>query len=212
MNIGLILAAGYSTRFKSNIKKQVYKINDKPLISYSIDNLINNVHIILIITNDIIKKEIEKIINNQKNIILLVNNNDSRLESINIGLTYINNNYKNIKNIIIHDSARPFITESHIIKLLNTTQNDIIYSQYYLTLVNGLMNIKTETFLDRNEYIETCTPICIDFMYAYMIFKKYINENNYEFIPILKKLKLKYLLFEDKQKYLRKITTIDDIY
>jgi 2-C-methyl-D-erythritol 4-phosphate cytidylyltransferase len=40
MIVGIILAAGTSSRFKSDTPKQLYSINNKPIIEYSIDMLI----------------------------------------------------------------------------------------------------------------------------------------------------------------------------
>ena len=39
MNIGVILAAGKSSRFDNSIPKQLFPINNKPLINHSIDIL-----------------------------------------------------------------------------------------------------------------------------------------------------------------------------
>ena len=51
MIIGIILAAGTSTRFNSDIAKQLYFINNKPIIEYSIDNMIQLVDRIIIVKN-----------------------------------------------------------------------------------------------------------------------------------------------------------------
>ena len=39
MNVGVILAAGNSTRFQNEVPKQLYSINNKPIINHSIDIL-----------------------------------------------------------------------------------------------------------------------------------------------------------------------------
>jgi 2-C-methyl-D-erythritol 4-phosphate cytidylyltransferase len=65
-----------------------------------------------------------------------------------------------VKNVIIHDSARPFIQNYHINELLESMKENV-YSQYYMKLVNGLLNIKTNQFVDRDDYVEICTPLCI---------------------------------------------------
>jgi len=41
MIIGIILAAGTSSRFNSETPKQLYSVNNKPIIEYSIDNMID---------------------------------------------------------------------------------------------------------------------------------------------------------------------------
>ena len=85
-----------------------------------------------------------------------------------------------------------------------------------MKLVNGLakkefINIE---MVDRDDYIEICTPIAANFNLFYFIFINYINKSNrivYEHIPILDILKIKYNLIMGSYTYLRKITHFDDI-
>ena len=238
LNVGILLAGGTSSRFnlylsENKISKQLYLLDGKPLINYSIDAFLelenNNLNYLLIIVNSEIKEEIEKIIEKESKIIIivLVNDFNDRLESINIGLQYINDYIYDFNpskiNIIIHDSARPFITQKHLKTLIDLNQTkinnkNIVYSQYCMKLTNGLMNLENNEVLDRNKYLELCSPICIDFKICYDIFKNYIkkDENNqrefYEFIPVLNILNLKYKLIEGHFKDLRKITTREDIF
>ena len=77
MNIGIILAAGNSTRFNNvnnldKITKQLFIINNKTVLEYSIECFINIVDKVIIIVNDNIKKEVENIQENK--IIKLINN------------------------------------------------------------------------------------------------------------------------------------------
>ncbi len=233
INIGIILAAGNSTRFISNhhIPKQLFMINQKPVIIHSIDAFIktNKINLIIIITNskyfDSINYYQNQYIKNTETEIkieILINDIDCRIESINTGLDYINSIYsndipKNIpKNIIIHDSARPFITSKHIIDLLDLHNDNYLYTQYYMKLYNGLLNIKTLETVNRDDYLEICTPICINYdllkyFHEYYLNKKDENGNRiyFEYIPLLKNIK--YKLVEGHYKYLKKITTIDDI-
>jgi 2-C-methyl-D-erythritol 4-phosphate cytidylyltransferase len=148
-----------------------------------------------------------------KNTSIIINDFDCRLSSIKAALNHIG--YKNVHNIVIHDSARPFIRKEHMENLLISC-NDFPYSQYVLKLVNGLAR-KTEygyEIPDRSQYIELCTPQAVDYtLYSY-IFNKYIDSQNRmtcELLPILDRLDIKYNLIEGSLKYLRKITTIDDI-
>ena len=234
--IGIILAAGNSSRFmtnsnQNNIPKQLYLLNDKPIINYSIDSFlgIKNLEFILVVTNSKYYQQMITLKNqyyrnenekgNEKgNIIYLINDIDCRIESINVALNYINNdliiNTENTQ-IIIHDSARPYVTTKDLNLLLE--QKDV-YSQYYMKLVNGLMNLESHEFLNRDNYIEICTPLCINLTVLNDLFVNYINkkDNNgnriyYEFIPLLKKKGLKYKLVEGHYSFLRKITTYDDV-
>ena len=237
--ICILLSAGTSSRFQDPITttsntstqqhyKQLHIIENKPVILYSIEKIIDNVDKLIIITNTQCYNDIKTIITDKySNIILLKNDINCRLESINTGLQYINktyrqnknlNNIDNVDNVIIHDVARPYITQDYIQKLIssengndNTTH---LYSQYYLKLTNGLMNLDNNTIVDRNKYIELCTPLCINYKLFNFIFTNYIQKDKSitcEFIPILNILNIKINLIEGHYKVLRKITTKDDI-
>ena len=213
-NIGILLAAGLSSRFNNSKPKQLYIINNKHIISYSIDVMMKTLDKLIIVTNSICYKKIKRIVKN-KSIIILKNDINCRLESIGIGLNYINKHYNYCSNVLIHDGARPYITALMIDNLLLSNKN-YLYSQYYLKLVNGLIKIKpTYEFVNRDEFIEACTPICINYKLCYFIFMNYIEKSKRvtsEFIPIMKLLNLDYNFIEGKYKFLRKITTRDDIF
>jgi len=218
MNVGIILSAGTSSRFKNKLKqyKQLFCIEDIPVIQYSITIMVNTLDKIIIVTNSKCYNEIINMVKNNENIIVVINDINCRLESIGKALDYINNNMENIKNVIIHDSARPFITEKHINKVLEANKKTF-YSHYYLKLVNGLAkkNDRKYEIMNRDDFIELCTPICINYPIFNLIYKNYISKENRifnEFIPALDLLNIKYKLIEGKLKHLRKITTIDDIF
>jgi len=216
-NICILLAAGTSTRFDNKQSKQLAIINDKPVILYSINALINVVNKIIIVTNTQCYNEIIEIIKNLNNnkIIVLINDINLRNISIKTGLVYINQNYNNINNIIIQDSARPFVTEDHYKNLLKSNET-FQYSQYYLKLLNGLAkkeNTRYEIY-DRNQFIEICTPVCCNYNLIYFIYMNYICNNNpftEEPITILNLMNIKYNCIEGFYKHLRKITYINDI-
>ena len=231
MNIAILLAAGTSSRFmkKNTIPKQLFCIDQIPVIMYSLNILVNNSLIdkVLIVTSSNCKDQIENILNDNCNhllvvkekinekVIILINDVNCRIESINTGINYINNSLENendnIKNVIVHDSARPYIQNFHINELIKSMDR-YLYTQYYMKLVNGLYNIKTNEFVDRDSYIEICTPFCID--YSTMRFID-TNKNTdckiYEYIPELQKLNIPYNLIESYHKYLKKITTLEDL-
>jgi 2-C-methyl-D-erythritol 4-phosphate cytidylyltransferase len=219
-NIGILLAAGTSSRFNNNKPKQLFQINNKSIISYSIESMINVVDELIIITNEQCYNEIKELVSVNNKIIILINDVNSRIESIKTGLVYINNKHISINKIIIHDSARPYVTEDHFKKIL---ESNFQYSQYYLKLVNGLAKkdkTKYKIFLkykifDRDEYIEICTPVCCDYKLYYFIFMNYIGNKNLfttEPLTILNLLNIPYDFVEAHHKYLRKITYLDDIY
>lgn len=232
MNIAVILAAGTSQRFLQQTPKQLHLLNNKPIINYSIETFLNTenpISLILIVTNSKCYEEMLNIKNqyymySKVKMVFLINDVSCRIESINTALNFIKNNWKttgiqnNQLNIIIHDSARPFIKPIHIDKLLNQMYGNIVYSQYYLKLVNGLLCLENHQTINRDNYIEICTPLCINYAVLKNLMKNYINKKNsaggriyYEFIPILKDIGLQYTFLEGHHNYLRKITTIEDL-
>ena len=211
-NIGIILAAGNSNRFNSKTSKILYKINNKPIIKHSIDLLSKYLNKIIVVVNSKDYKSVKKLLN--KSVVLVVNNVDNRLDSIKTGLDCIKCTDE-ISNVLIHDAARPYITPE-MIKCLIHSSEKYQYSQYYLNLVDGLVKKTTTGFdvVDRNNYLQLCTPQMIDYHLFGFLFRKYVYPNNRlscEILPILNKFNISYNLIEGNHTYLRKITNLDDI-
>ena len=194
MIIGIILAAGTSSRFKSDTPKQLYSINNKPIIEYSIDTMINLVDILIIVIN----KNIILPFSNTSKIVVLENNMNQRKASLNIAIKYIQDTFQNTEKVLIHDSARPYITQSYFEELLKSTSK---YTQYVIKLTNGLYNIETNSPVNRDSYIELCTPICISFD----ILK--IQETD----EIIDSIDRKPDFIYGHYNILKKITTIEDV-
>jgi 2-C-methyl-D-erythritol 4-phosphate cytidylyltransferase len=210
-NVVILLAGGMSTRFNQDKPKQLYLIDNKPIILYSIEAFINCVDKIVIISNSTYFKDIKKIVKKYDKVKILINDINCRLESIYTGLKYLKN--KNIKNIIIHDACRPYIKEIHIKKLIEECK---IYSQYYIKLNGGLYkkDLINYEIVNRDDYIEIATPLCINYELALFIYENYIDKKYrivWEFINILDILNIKYNMIEGHNNFLRKITTYDDL-
>lgn len=202
MNIGVILAAGKSTRFGSEIPKQLYTLGDKPIVQHSIDLLSKHLDKVIVVTNS----ECSDKINGD----VIINDVDSRLESIKVALDQIDT----CKNILIHDAARPYVTESMILELLESNIENI-HSQFYLPLVNGLAKSTPFGYQipDRKDFIELCSPQITNFYMFKQIFRNYIEKGDEcEILPIVSRFEMKYNLIQSHYKYLRKITTLEDIF
>ena len=206
MNIGIILAAGNSTRFNSETPKQLYLINSKPIINYSIGVLSQCLDEIIIVTNTYCSDKINT------NHTILINDVDDRINSIKVALDYIGD--KSYNNIIIHDAARPFITIEMINELLESSKT-YKHSQYGLELINGLVrkNDLGWEVAPREDFMELCSPQITDFELFKDIFTNYIEtKKDCEILTIICNLKYNHNLIKGNYKYLRKITTIEDIY
>jgi 2-C-methyl-D-erythritol 4-phosphate cytidylyltransferase len=202
MNIGVILAAGKSSRFDSSIPKQLYQIDGKPMIQYSIDLLSKHLDKVIIVTNSECS---DKITGN-----VIINDVDSRLESIKVALESI----ETCDNILIHDAARPYVTDKMILDLIESNIKNM-HSQFYLPLVNGLAKSTPFGYQipDRKDFIELCSPQITNFDIFKQIFRNYIEKGEEcEVLPIVSRFEMKYNLIQSHYKYLRKITTIEDIY
>lgn len=110
MNSVIIVAAGSGKRMQRNINKQFIKLNEKEIISYTIDAFYKNKNIDEIIVcikqeeEEFFKKQIlEK--NDFKNIKIAYGGKE-RQDSIYNGLKCVD---KNCKIVLIHDGARPFV-------------------------------------------------------------------------------------------------------
>jgi len=202
MNIGIILAAGRSTRFDHEIPKQLYPIGDKPMVQHSIDLLSKHLDKVIVVTNSELSNQISGNI--------VINDKDSRIESIGVALESIDT----CNNILIHDAARPYVTDWMIEDLLKSSNRNI-HSQFYLPLFNGLAKknfIGYET-PNRGDFIELCSPQITKYDFFKYIFRNYIEKGDEcEVLPVVSRFEMKYNLIEGHYKYLRKVTTIEDIY
>ena len=113
----IIVAAGNSTRFGQGKNKNLFEINAKPIISYSIEvfNKSNKIKDIILVIKPEEKEYFDGIV---KNI-----NLSKELKYVNGGSTRMESVYNALKNtdsdiVIIHDGARPRIKEEYIDKCL----------------------------------------------------------------------------------------------
>ena len=213
MNIGIILAAGTSSRFLINnhckVQKQLHILNGKAIVAHSTEVFCKSVDKTIVVTNSDCYLQIKKTFK-KHDIDVIKNDINCRITSIKTAINHIGNS--TVSNIIIHDAARPFITKKHIKILLDSSKN-YLCSQFYFKLVNGLIKVNENDveIADRNQYIELVTPQIIDYRLARDLFQNYIDLKSCEIIPILNTLKIKYNLIEASQIHLRKITTMSDI-
>lgn len=221
-NICILLAAGTSSRFnlKNNTKSTMFKQlaihNGKTVVEHSVLAFINAVDYLVIVSNKECLKQVKQIVKLNKNIIVVENNENCRLKSIEMGLNVIKQNFSNkshkINNILIHDAARPFLTTDYVNKILIMSEY-FSYVQYYLPCVDGIMDTNHNIY-DNKQYLKLCTPICANYELFSILFENYIKDTNriiYEPIPILDILQIKYILLKGNQEVLKKITFADDL-
>ncbi len=114
-NYGIILASGNGTRYGDDLPKQFVKIAGKTILEHTIEIFEKAQEIdeiIIVITPEYYNFAQEILLKNSyKKITKLLNGGLTRKESSSIGI----NSIKDIKaNVIIHDCARPFLTQEII--------------------------------------------------------------------------------------------------
>ncbi|MBD5400736.1 2-C-methyl-D-erythritol 4-phosphate cytidylyltransferase [bacterium] len=115
MNYGIILASGLGTRFNTDLPKQFTKIAGKTVIEHTIDVFESSKHIdrIIVVITPEYRHIFENILlkNHFTKIYKVLNGGDTRKESSFIGISSIDDKDA---NVLIHDCARPFLSESII--------------------------------------------------------------------------------------------------
>lgn len=118
MNTAIILAGGTGTRLGGNIPKQYLEVGGKPVITYCLEKFESNTAIdeIVIVAADDWKKFITDNMKNISKFRCFAPAGDSRQHSIVNGLKAAN---PNTSNVIIHDAARPNVSDETITECIN---------------------------------------------------------------------------------------------
>ena len=114
MNSAVILAGGNGKRINSDLPKQFIKVKNKRIIDYSIDTFKKNKNINEIIL--VLHKDWIHHFRNDCNNFKLVEGGKSRFESSFNGISSCS---VNTKNVLIHDAARPLLTQKIIDNCIN---------------------------------------------------------------------------------------------
>ena len=196
----ILLSAGKSKRFKSKINKQFISYKNRPLFEHSLKTAIdsNLFKKILIVSN-------KKI--NYKNI-KVIKGGKERHNSTQNALNYLKN--KKIKNVFIHDSARPNLS----LNLLKKLKNQLKVNSAVVPYINSENSVKYKNKkeinnLDRDKVLLTQTPQCFNFkelLNLYKTNKAKITDEASLYLNNNKKIKF---IRGDKKNF--KITTIDDL-
>jgi 2-C-methyl-D-erythritol 4-phosphate cytidylyltransferase len=205
----IFLSGGIGSRLKSKLPKQYIKILNKPIALYSFEKFLNvkNISEIIVVCEDTYKN-IFKINKNIK----FATPGKRRQDSVYNGLLQVNpkSNY-----VLIHDSARPFIDEKLILKLINEgVKKDAI------ALAHKTINTLKETnqsqeiikTIDRSKIYEMQTPQIIKTSLLKKAYK-FVNENNLcvtDDLSLIELLNIKTnVLLSDNKNF--KITTLFDL-
>ena len=204
-NCFIILAAGQSKRFKSNKPKQYILYKNKPIYEHSIDRVLKSglfKHIILVVNNIFfIKRKFPK---NVK----IIKGGKERSDSSILGLKYAKR--FNVKNVLIHDAARPNFS----VKMLNNILYNLKKNKAVIPYINAAdsikYNFKNTTYnLLRKNALLTQTPQGFRYKDLFNIAiknKKNVQDESSLFID--RNLKVKFIKGENTNY---KITYANDV-
>ena len=156
MKFSLIITAGGTSSRYGNKNKLLEKIGTKTVIEHSVEPFLNFCEIsqIIISANISIIKDLKKIFNNKN--ILIIEGGNTRQESVYKALQEVSEEY-----VLIHDGARPLVTEKIIKNIISLVQKRDAVSVMTKTTdtikevdENGRI-IKT---IDRSKLYNTQTP------------------------------------------------------
>ena len=207
----IILAGGISHRFSSNRSKPYQKIGGKSLIEIIVNkaNNLKEIKKILIVFN---KKDKKKLMNLKLKNIDKIQGGKSRQESTQIALKKLVKS-KKIKNVLIHDAARPNFS----IKLLKLIIKNMKNAKAVIPIIEiqDAIKQKYDSSLNeyivgknRNEFFLTQTPQCFKLHEIYGLHKN--RKNKYKDDDLSLFLDLNGVKFVSGEKNNFKITVKQD--
>ena len=156
MNSAVIVAGGRGKRFGDEIPKQFTKIKGKELIAYSIDTFLNHPQIdeVVIVTHPSWNNHVKS---NYPDCIVTIGG-ERRQDSSFKGVKATS---ADTEIVLIHDTARPFVSEQIITDCLSALEN-AHGSAPVMNVFNSLIQLEKEkaTYLDRSQIREVQTPQC----------------------------------------------------
>jgi len=199
----ILLSAGKSKRFKSKLNKQFLTYKNKPLFEHSLKTALDSKIFkkVLIVSNKKIKNVSYKNID-------VIKGGTERHNSTQNALNYLKN--KKIKNVFIHDAARPNLS----IKLLHRLKKELKKNNAVVPYLKSENSVKYKiknkiNNLDRNKILLTQTPQCFNFQELFNLYKSNKEKITDEASLYLRNnRKIKFIL-GDKKNF--KITTIEDL-
>ena len=210
-NYFIILAAGESKRFNSNTPKPYIVYKGKPIIQHSIDKAqkCKKIDKILLVINKKHKKFI-KYLNIKK--VKIVYGGKTRAESSYLAMRSIKN--KKVKNVFIHDAARPDFSLKLLDRLITELKKNI--SAVPATRPTDTVKFKNRGLminLDRDYIYLTQTPQAFNYNELYKLQSNKsskITDDANLFIRANKKVKI--ISGENKNKKITKILDIKNNY
>ncbi len=210
----IIVAGGKGLRMGLNIPKQYIKINNKPILLYTIDKFYKNKYIdeiVLVVSKDYINFCKHEILENYKyNNINIIEGGKERQDSVYNGLRSL----KNVDIVLVHDAVRPFVSDNEISNLIcetNKNKSCVLGVKVKDTIKISKNNIIEET-LDRNKLWAIQTPQSFKYETLMKAYENAIKNNikATDDATLLEILQEEIYIIEGNYNNI-KITTIEDL-
>ena len=156
MNSAVIVASGSGVRFGGKIPKQFIKINGQEILSYSVNTFLEHPQIdeVIIVSHPY---WIDAVTENYQNC-KVVKGGKRRQDS---SLNGVHATDDKTENVLIHDAARPFISQRIINDCLEAL-NKCKGSAPVMDAANSMIQLINDraTYVDRSKICEVQTPQC----------------------------------------------------
>ncbi|NOL49911.1 IspD/TarI family cytidylyltransferase [Pelistega europaea] len=177
MNIAIIIAGGSGNRMGSDIPKQFIKVNDKPVLIYTLESfqdhpLVDSILLVCIDGWQDTVQDYAKQFHISKLKWVITGGNTGQ-ESIRNGVFYLKDKANSDDNIIIHDGIRPLVDSSVLSDVITKCEqygnavSSMPYNEQIFIVDN---DISTTQFIPREMIRRVSTPQCYKFS---LLFDKY---------------------------------------
>ena len=129
MNVAILLSGGIGSRLGASIPKQYIKVNDKMILTYALETLIGHPRIdgVLIVADKMWREEILTEMSNvkidlKKFMGFALSGETRQFSILNALLELENKKDLSIRNVLIHDAARPNLSAKMITTCLKTLE------------------------------------------------------------------------------------------
>ena len=219
MNIAVILLAGKGERLNKETPKQFLEVKGKPLFFYSLETFIAHplIDSIILVTSSKYLNDVKaSVFNKSKKIKDVILGGKTRQESVFNSLRYLSkNSVSDNDNILIHDSARPFVSSEVISDCVKSLEDNraVVTSIKMLDTVSIRENNFVKEMLDRETLYIHQTPQAFKFDLIYKAHQEALNKEMYDKsddVFLVKNLGEK-VLYIDGERSNFKITNEEDL-
>lgn len=123
MNVAIIIAGGKGVRMGNDLPKQFIKVNEKPVLAYTLEYFQNNelIDAIEVVCIDGWQDEVNSYIDKYgiNKLKWIINGGKTVQESIRNGVYFLEDKCNENDNVIVHDGIRPLVDDDVLIDLID---------------------------------------------------------------------------------------------